>query len=141
MPFYTVEPDGTVTEDVLPPVEPEPEIWDDVPKWEGLYEVSDQGRVRSVARTIRTSDGILRTLNGRILKPDNGTWATRVYLCDSSVGDRKTLYVANVVAEIFVPKPYGAKKVGHLNGDVTDNRAVNLFWKKTGPTKGRRRKT
>ena len=88
-----------------------PEEWRPVVGYEGLYEVSDQGRVRSL-------------ISGRILRP-----ATRrlsghkhVMLCrPSQVG-----LVHQLVAAAFLgPRPDGAE-TRHLNGDSGDNRAANL---------------
>lgn len=92
------------------------EIWRDVVGYEGLYEVSNMGRVRN-AKT------------GRIRKYIITTWGyTRVGLLSN--GTEKKIFVHRLVAEAFVPNPDPEHKtqVNHINEDKTDNRAENLNW-------------
>lgn len=96
--------------------------WRKVPGYEGLYEVSSDGQVRSLGR--KTTRGYRK---GRILKPylrpDNGR--LQVELIDAQ-GVRRSVRVHSVVALAFLgPRPHGLH-VCHSNGDRLDNRASNL---------------
>lgn len=99
------------------------EIWTSVPGWVGLYEVSDEGRIRSLPRaTLRGERG------GRILKPVRDS---RGYLTVtmSHQGKVSRAWIHQLVLEAFVgPRPR-ATEVAHENGDPQDNRLVNLFYK------------
>lgn len=90
------------------------ERWKDVPGWEGLYQVSDQGRVR-------------RVKTGRILRtPLNGTGypSANLYLR----GRRCGVVVHRLLLLAFVgPCPEG-KEACHNNGRKDDNRLANLRW-------------
>lgn len=92
------------------------ESWKPIEGYEGLYEVSDQGRVRSLRKDI-------------ILKPSTPDkyWSyKRVYLCNE--GKQVTIGVHRLVAQAFIPNPESKSQVNHINGDKTDNRALNLEW-------------
>lgn len=103
------------------------EQWRPVVGWEGLYEVSDQGQVRSVDRVIVRNDGQARTFRGRILRPGvNRHGYPMVHL--SRPGEMKTKKVHRLVLEAFVgPSPEGAEGC-HNNGDRADARLENLRW-------------
>jgi hypothetical protein len=96
------------------------EQWRPVPGYEGLYSVSDQGRVRSESRL----DGLGRQIRERILKPgQRGGWLI-VNLADNSV--HTVFSVHRLVMLAFVgPKPEG-HIIRHLNDDPLDNWLNNL---------------
>lgn len=99
------------------------ERWLSVVGFEGSYDVSDFGRVRSLDRTL--SDG--RRWSGRMLKlsPDADGYA-QVNLCVANV--QRVQRVSKLVTEAFHgPKPEGMEAC-HGNGDPSDNRASNLRW-------------
>lgn len=99
------------------------ETWLAVPDYEGLYEVSDQGRVRSLPR--RGSDG--RRLPGQLLKPRDNN---RGYLAVSlSRGTVKMSCVHRLVAQAFLADSYfDGAHVCHNDGTRTNNRVDNLRW-------------
>ncbi|MGC5028163.1 NUMOD4 motif-containing HNH endonuclease [Tsukamurella sp. DT100] len=89
------------------------------------YEVSDIGRVRSISRTITSSNGYQRRLNGRVLRgtpSDSGHLL--VDLCDGGRRWNAKVHVL-VAAAFYGPRPEGME-TRHLDGDPTNNRVENL---------------
>ena len=91
------------------------ENWKPVVGYEGLYEVSDVGRVR-------------RITTGKILKPGKNRYGyLYVNLCKNGV--MKTLTVHRLVAFAFVEgRDLFKNEINHVNENKTDNRAINLEW-------------
>ncbi len=102
----------------------ENEIWKDVPGYDGMYQVSNMGRVRSVNRTINLANGRKRTLPSRVLQPGEQNGYLHVSL---SIGGIETSYLVHrLVANAFMgPAPEGME-VDHINEDQGDNRLENL---------------
>lgn len=105
------------------------EIWKDVPGYEGLYQVSNLGRVRSLDRYIPHSLGGKSFVKGRILsdKPrgKNGRYC-RVILYRNGIHLGESVH--RIVAKTFIPNPDNKPQVNHINGIRTDNRVANLEW-------------
>lgn len=101
------------------------EQWKDVVGYEGSYEVSDLGRVRSVQRLVVFSDGRRRRYEPIVLRTYTDDYGyPKVTLKRSSVGLRVHVHV--LVAAAFVgPRPEGYQ-VLHNNGNGKDCRAANL---------------
>ena len=101
------------------------ELWKDIKGYEGRYQVSNQGRVRSLNRIITNCRGRKQIVKEKILKPENVfDGYERVGLCKN--GKRKHYRVATLVYEAFVgPIPEG-KELDHINGDRTLNIPSNL---------------
>ena len=102
------------------------EIWKDVVGYEGYYQVSNLGRVRSLDRI--ASNG--RKIKGKILstKVNTPPYYTRASL--SVNGKMKLAQVHRLVAQAFVynPDPEHKTQVGHKDESRTNNRADNLEW-------------
>lgn len=105
----------------------EKELWKPVLGYEGLYEVSSRGRVRSLERKCRRKDGVTITIYGRMMRIQTDTYGYAVVHI-SKGGKHKTHRVHQMVLEAFDrPKPkelHGA----HNNGNRKDNRIENLRW-------------
>lgn len=103
----------------------EQELWKDIQGYDGKYQVSTLGRVRSVKRTVINSRGRKQSFKETILRPDHApNGYERVGLYDK--GRLKHRRVAKLVYEAFVgPVPEGLE-IDHLNGNNTDNRLENL---------------
>lgn len=91
------------------------EEWLDVEGYEGLYQVSNLGRVKS-----------LRDVSERILKQTGNTGYRMVVFCVRGI--RKTFKVHRLVAKAFVDNPNGYPCVNHIDEDKDNNRSENLEW-------------
>jgi hypothetical protein len=103
-----------------------PERWLPIAGYEGFYEVSDLGRVRSLDRVVIERGGKARPMRGRILKPSRYLDG---YLIVSLCNDRHhTRAVHDLVARAFHGEPAPGQQVCHFDGDKTNNLAANLRW-------------
>lgn len=121
------------------------EEWRPVLGYEGLYEVSSLGRVKSLGRTMQYSrirkgvnEFVTRTIRGRIMSPGLSHGYRQVSLF-SSEGARSGRWVHVLVCEAFHgPRP-GNAEASHLNGVSSDNRAENLCWESASANQLRKR--
>lgn len=99
------------------------EVWNDVKNFEGYYQISDQGRLKSVARTIVRSNGVHHRVRERIIKcgtnPKGYLIAQLSKNCQSSL-----ITVHRLVLSTF--KNESELQVNHINGNIQDNRLLNL---------------
>ena len=106
----------------------EVETWRDIKGYEGRYQVSNMGRVKSLSREVASKNGSKQYRKERILKPrSNGKGYLRVSLCKSS-SETKDFYIHRLVCEAFHENPMNRPDVNHINEDKSDNRACNLEW-------------
>jgi NUMOD4 motif/HNH endonuclease len=111
------------------------EYWVDISNYEGYYQVSNYGNVRSLDRVItehpsvknEQQTGKTQTLKGRILKPHtNSSGYYQINLNRKSI--RTTFAIHQLVAQAFLDNRSRKPLVNHINGIKTDNNVNNLEW-------------
>ncbi len=102
------------------------ELWKDVIDYEGLYKVSNIGRVRSVERYVKQHRG-QQLKKGKILKLgiDRGGYVT-VKLSKDNKGRRPTVH--RLVSQAFITNPDNKPEVNHIDGNKSNNHVYNLEW-------------
>ena len=100
------------------------ETWKPIPGWEGFYEVSDMGAVRSLARRTSGPRGHYALTANMKLNPHNGY--SRIQLMRS--GKRYSVFVHRLVLETFVGPRGEGQECRHLDGNRANNCLENLVW-------------
>lgn len=95
------------------------EIWKDIEGYEGLYQVSNLGRVKSLGNNKTRKEKILKGIKER------GDYL-KVILCKE--GNRKHFKVHRLVASAFIPNYNNLPQVNHKDEDKNNNRVDNLEW-------------
>lgn len=96
------------------------EIWKDVPGYEGKYQVSNLGNVKSL--------NYKRTGKEKLLKAvatANGYCGVNLR---SETSKKSLVNIHRLVGTLFVPNPENKPQLNHINGIKTDNRSENLEW-------------
>ena len=100
------------------------EVWKDVLGYEGIYQVSNLGRVKRISKNHLCN---IRYQGEYYLKPlDNGKGYYRMKLSDKGISKRVMLH--RIIAEAFIPNLENKKVINHINCDRKDNRIENLEW-------------
>jgi len=108
------------------------EVWKDIKGYEGLYQVSNLGRVKSLPRNITHSYNTIdnyhkQSYQGRFLTPnkkENGYLEFSLY----KNKQRKHKYGHRLVAEAFIPNSNNYPQVNHIDEDKENNYVNNLEW-------------
>lgn len=102
------------------------EEWRDIPGYEGLYQVSNLGRVRSLDRVISNKRGIYKR-KGCLKSISNASYGYKgVGLCKNGIVKTWLLHI--LVAKAFLPNPEKKRTINHINCNKADNRLCNLEW-------------
>jgi len=103
------------------------EIWKDIPGYEGFYQISNLGKVRSLNRYVKSKNNSIKLLKSKrmtISIYDVGY----EYICLSKKGKRIKHKIHRLVALAFIPNPNNKPEVNHINGIKHDNNYLNLEW-------------
>jgi len=107
----------------------ENEIWKDVPDYEGLYQVSNLGRVKSLERTRKGNGGSICKVKEKLLSLKIDKYG---YVCYTLCKDGRLFYFTahRLVALAFIdnPNPYSFNQINHIDGNKRNNTSQNLEW-------------
>lgn len=103
------------------------EIWKDIKGFEGFYQVSSLGRVKSLDRVIERSNGKLQTLKGKVLKAKTYRNGYK-FVALRAVSFGKEIMVHRLVAMSFIPNQNGYPCINHKDENKGNNRVDNLEW-------------
>ena len=95
------------------------EIWKDIKGYEGLYQVSNMGRIKSLNYRRTGEEGLLSG------KPNSGGY---LIVNLSKNKKRKSFYIHKLVAENFLPNPKNLPEVNHIDENKENNTVYNLEW-------------
>lgn len=104
------------------------EIWKDISGYEGLYQISSFGNIKSLDRYVLNKAGKMQFVNGKELKPwvsSAGTYL-EITLCNSGEQEKKLMH--RLVAEAFIPNPDSLPEVDHIDHNPQNNNVNNLRW-------------
>lgn len=103
------------------------EEWKPVLGYEGIYEVSNLGRVKSLGRMIRGNGNSMYWHKERIMQPQSNRKGYHNIIL-SKDGTGKTCTLHRIVASAFIPNPNNYPEINHINENKKDNRVTNLEW-------------
>ena len=105
----------------------EEEVWKDIPDFEGFYQVSDKGRVRSLDREVWSEKrGAFYSRKGKVLKPMESEGYLNVTVWKNCKPIIKGTH--RLVAETFIPNPEKLEYVNHKDENKKNNMLENLEW-------------
>ena len=104
----------------------EAEEWRPVKGFEGFYEISNLGNLRSLDRVVQVGKG-KRLIKGKPLVRSSCSNGYKFHHISGN-GVKKNALIHRLVAEAFIPNPYNLPEVNHIDEDRTNNRVDNLEW-------------
>ena len=103
------------------------EVWKDIEGYEGLYQVSTCGNIKSLAKPRKNGNGRCYIQKEKLLKQSfTSTGYKKVELYKD--GKRKSFKVHRLVAIAFIPNPDNKPEVNHIDGNKINNNIDNLEW-------------
>lgn len=102
------------------------EVWKDVKGFDGLYQVSNYGQVKRLAKKVYQKSGVYATYKTKILKQETVKGYKRVSLSKENLVTRITVH--RLVALTFIENNENKPQVNHIDGDKTNNHVCNLEW-------------
>ncbi len=99
------------------------EIWKPIKNYEGIYEVSNFGMVRSLDR-ISSNGKRVKAKHLKLCAKSDGYIVVGLY----KNGRQKTSYVHKLVADAFIPRVGNKTEINHIDGNKKNNRVSNIEW-------------
>ena len=103
------------------------EIWKDINSFEGIYQISDKGNIRSLDRKIICSNGSVRFQRGSGIKPYINKQGYRTVVLHNN-GKHKMCRICRLVAEAFIQNPNNLPQVNHKDENKGNDEKENLEW-------------
>lgn len=103
------------------------ESWKQIDGYKPIYQVSNLGRIRSLARATNAHGGVFHRKE-RLLKFSKSRLGYLLVYLYSEDGKKRTIPVHQIVAKTFIPNPENKPEVDHKDGDKTNNIIDNLRW-------------
>lgn len=110
-PSEVIADSGFLLEDTM-------EIWKDIKGWDGLYQISNHGRLKSF---LKDPHGYIRSIK------HGGGWYLTAVLTGRG-RKSKTKRIHNLVAEHFIPNPFNRNVINHIDLNKQNNHYLNLEW-------------
>lgn len=101
------------------------EIWKDIVQYEGLYQASNLGNIRSIDRVVVSSDGIRQFRHGKTIKQRKNQKGYKIVRLSKN-GEAKNKFVHILVLESFCKRPDGLNQINHKDENKENNRLDNL---------------
>lgn len=102
-------------------------VWKDVAGYEGIYEVSNTGEIRSFDKWVDIGLGRKQFKIARILRPGKGSHGyLTIAFCKDKI--QKSVCIHRIVIETFIPNPLKYRCVNHKDGNKLNNNVENLEW-------------
>lgn len=101
------------------------EVWKDIVGYEGLYKVSNLGRVKSLDRIVTHKNGRKRLFKGKLITPFKNEYFMVVL---SKNGKKSSSNIHRLVAQAFIPNPNNLPEVNHIDENKSNNKVSNLEW-------------
>lgn len=95
--------------------------------WEGFYDASPCGNIFSVSRTVNRGGGRVAHITGRTIRPHISSRGYAHVVLNGD-GRKITAQVHRLIALEFIPNFQGKPHVNHIDGNRSNNSAVNLEW-------------
>lgn len=105
----------------------ETELWKDIKGYEGLYQISSFGNVKSIERTLLRKNGSSFSVKERILRPTYDKHGYS-YVTLTNLKKPKRFFIHRLVAINFIPNPLHKTDVDHIDGNPSNPKLSNLRW-------------
>ena len=103
------------------------EIWKPIKDYEGLYEVSSYGNVRSLDREVYQSNGTIGHYKGKLLKCEYDNRGYKLFRLSKNNKSKK-IFAHRLVPQAFIPNPFNKPFVNHIDETHNNNKVENLEW-------------
>lgn len=105
------------------------EIWKNIPNYEGLYQISNLGRIKTLERIVKIHHGYYKHIEEKIIDVSKRTNnAGYLYINLWKNGKQKNFRIHRLVAEVFLKNPNNYKCVNHKDNNKLNNNVENLEW-------------